>query len=578
MSQLLPIAPAKITWRIIAGSIMKTPWHIAAIFLIFAASSLLELVIPWQIGHLIDQALQGTLTGFPWETLTIMGAAVLASGAVNRLWVYQSQVVGTRVNKDLGIQMIESSLNLDTQTVEDAGSGDLVARITDDLDSVRQIITDGIPEFIAVCINILVIIGAVFILSPALGLMSIPMLLIEVALFSFFLPRIAVGIKKRTTASSALTTTITENVHGMNTAKELSILPAREQVFEEKTRDYFLISDKLIQLRALFWALDSFAAYTPVLLSIIWGAYCVNHGWTTWGNVATASVLVFNMRVNADIFSYWLDRIREMTITMGRIAGVINLAEQQSTRRHQATQNQTNTEQTNTPDAITLHNVNFSYTPNNPIISNINLKLQQGQTLALVGRSGSGKTTLARLIAGSLTATEGNISVMGQPVGNGQYPTIPGTDGRPPLLICTQEAHLFIGTIADNLTAIAPNATNTQMLTALHTVGAHWIDQLPESIHTKIDTENHALTRDQIQQLALARIALANPHVVILDESTTQLELADARTSLAGIMAKRAVIIISHDARIASLADHAILLHNGTITAEGTPTEIFAQT
>lgn len=137
-----------------------------------------------------------------------MGAAVLASGAVDRLWVYQSQVVGTRVNKDLGIQMIESSLNLDTQTVEDAGSGDLFARITDDLDSVRQIITDGIPEFIA--------------------------------------------------------------------------------------------------------------AYTPVLLSITWGAYCVNHGWTTWGNVATASLLVFNMRVNADIFSYWLDRIREMTITMGK--------------------------------------------------------------------------------------------------------------------------------------------------------------------------------------------------------------------------------------------------------------------
>ena len=151
-------------------------------------------------------------------------------------------------------------------------------------------------------------------------------------------------------------------------------------------------------------------------------------------------------------------------------------------------------------------------------------------------------------------------------------------DGRPRLLVCTQEAHIFFGTVADNFTAVAPEATEQQIGHTLDAVGARWWRTLPMGLNTQISGGDFELTRDQVQQLALARIVLANPHAVILDESTTQLELVDATESLRAVLADRAVLIISHDARIASLADRAVLLEDGKITAEGTPTEIFELT
>ncbi len=163
----------------------------------------------------------------------------------------------------------------------------------------------------------------------------------------------------------------------------------------------------------------------------------------------------------------------------------------------------------------------------------------------------------------------------GRPVGGGYYPTWLDDEGRPALLVCTQEAHLFVGSLAENLTVAAPQASDQQMLAALEAVGAHWTADLEEGLETQLGASGPELSRDQIQQLALARILLANPRAVILDESTTQLELADASTALGALMKGRAVIIISHDARIASLADRAILLEEGQIVAQGSPAQIF---
>ena len=217
----------------------------------------------------------------------------------------------------------------------------------------------------------------------------------------------------------------------------------------------------------------------------------------------------------------------------------------------------------------------FGYAPEQPIMHNINLTINPHESVALIGRSGSGKTTLARLISGSLTPDTGTINIMGQPIGHGIFPTQLATDGRPKLLICTQEAYQFIGTITDNMTVAKPNASEDEITQALHEVNATWINHLPQGIHTIIGKDQHELTRDQIQQLALARIVLANPHAVVLDESITQLELTDATTSLKPIFHNKAVIVISHDARIASLATRSIHLEDGKIIAEtgttGTP-------
>lgn len=320
-------------------------------------------------------------------------------------------------------------------------------------------------------------------------------------------------------------------------------------------------------------------------------------GWASWGAVATASIMVFSLRVMADILGHHTNNIRLMLVNMGRVFGVVNLAKAQREKRT-AERNAAREKLRSNPNeapvdthlieraeaaghfshAIECRGVSYGYSSQALVLENINVTISRGECLALVGRSGSGKTTLARLIGGSLTALEGTIRVLGKPVGNGDFPTDAHVDGRPRLLVCTQEAHIFFGTVADNFTAVAPEATEQQIGHTLDAVGARWWRTLPRGLNTQISGGDFELTRDQVQQLALARIVLANPHAVILDESTTQLELVDATESLRAVLADRAVLIISHDARIASLADRAVLLEDGKITAEGTPTEIFELT
>lgn len=571
MPKLLPIAPAGITWRMLFASMMETPWQVALITALFITNALLALVTPWQIGKIIDAAIAGELHNFPWNRLLLIALATIISAIVTRAWIFQAQVLGTRINQDLGIDLIASSLDLDAQTIEDAGGGDLVSRITDDLDSIRRVVTEGIPELAAITINIITIAASIFFLSPTLGLMTLPMFICQAIALTYFLPRIAKYVTIRTQKSSNLTTTATENIRGAATINELGITTYRKQTLDTAIQQHFIVQDGLVRLRSWFWAIDSLIAYTPLILAITWGTYTVHQGWTTWVMISTAAILVFNMRTNADIFSFWLNTVRELTVTMGRISGVINLANQHRARReaqkiemaqHTTSFAAVNT-QTNT--AVRIKNMSFGYHADTPVMQDIDLEIPAGESIALIGRSGSGKTTLARLIAGSLTATTGSIHVMGQRVGLGDFPTEPAWDGRPKLLICTQEAHLFIGTIAENMTVAAPSVTSADIEKALDAVGATWWRDLPAGIETVVGLGNYELTRDHIQQLALARILVANPHVVILDESTTQLELADATESMRAIMAGRTVIIISHDSRIANLADRHIFLADGHI-------------
>ncbi|MDO4820674.1 MAG: ABC transporter ATP-binding protein [Rothia sp. (in: high G+C Gram-positive bacteria)] len=579
MANLLPITDGKTTWRLLAKSILKTPWQLALLVLLFVASSVATLITPIMVGQLIDRATTGQLTGYPWAELVVIGAAVVAGALLARAWTFQGQKMGVRLNRDLGIDLVGASLYLDAQTVEDAGSGDLVARLTDDVDSVRQVLATGLPEFAHISIYMVITAATIFTVNPAIGLVTVPMFIVMTMMLRIFLPRIAQLTREKTEAISDLTVVATENIRGAATVSELGIGQARARVQEERIWRSFEISDRMVVVRSVFWAVDAFNSFLPLVLSMVWGAYCVEQGWATWGDVATASIMLFTMRVNSDIFTFWLDRLREMTVTMGRVFGVIDLSHQQQARRaagQKAAPVDRPVRGASAP-VIDLVGVTYGYDPDAPVIKGVDLQLAAGESLALVGRSGSGKTTLARLIAGSLTADSGTVQVEDHLVGNGLYPTQPDASGRPALLICTQEAHVFVGTLAENMRVAAPDASDGQVLAALRSVGATWVDDLPEGLESQVGGGSTELTRDQIQQLGLARIVVANPHAVILDESTTQLELADARQSLAAVMQGRAVIIISHDARIASLADRAVLLEDGELVAEGKPEHIFAR-
>lgn len=583
MAKQLPIeTPAYVARRM---------WHYLAAhkgralytFVIYMVSTLMGAVVPLQIGATVDDVVAGKFASYPWQPILIILAAFIVQAVTLMVSSYSAARLGALVTRDTNQDTLDGTLDLDARTVEEAGSGDLLTRVTDDLSSAASSVSTDLLGAIYVVLYFIISTISLAVVSPAMGLIMLPMIAGLALIMSKMLPLMAARNQTAQECVSDLNSVLTENIRGTSTIRELGVYDAREEVFSAENKErLFGAQLGMVRIRQMYFTVDAINAWMPTILCMLWGAACVAIGWASWGAVATASVMVFSLRTLADMLNHHVSNLRIMLVNMGRVFGVVSLAKKQREERAQHRAEAfaaVSDEAVKDPQyAIECTDVSYGYSPDALVLEGINLKIRRGEALALVGRSGSGKTTLARLIGGSLTALEGTITVMGRPVGHGDFPTDAAADGRPRLLVCTQEAHVFFGTLADNFTVVVPDATVEQMGEALDAVGARWWRDLPQGMDTVVSGADSPLTRDQIQQLALARIVLADPHAVILDESTTQLELADATESLHAVLANRAVLIISHDARIASLADRAVLLHEGRIIAEGSPAEIFALT
>lgn len=582
----------KATWLRIAKYAMRTPWRLAYTLTLFFSASLMSVFVPIVIGRVIDDAVSGKLTEFPLLLLTMIFAVVLLRAVLLMMARYQEEFVGTAIHQQMGLDAVDAALQLNAQTIEDSGSGDLVNRVTNDLDAVHQNVTNYLPSLIYISIYLAVQLVTIVVISPVLGVVTLPLVIGMWLVLWQMLPRIAKRTEIAATETSTLVTRVTENVRGLSTARELGIVEQREELLNRQSEAVYQAASRTIRLRVVMNASVSILSYLPLLFAILLGAYAVSQGWTSWGVISTIALMIFSMYWMITEFGYSLDKLREAAVVIGRVLGIIGLAEEQIAARERVLAKQAAGVAGDTggaggaggaaaaggsDTAVAVADLDYGYTSSHPVINDLSLTLKRGESLALVGRSGSGKTTLARLIAGSLSADRGSVSVLGGEVGHGRFPTDPHSDGRPKLLICTQEAHQFVGTLADNLTVVKPNASESEMLNALTAVGANWVSELPQGLNTLLGSDGYELTRDQVQQMALARIILADPHTVILDESTTQLELAPAAESVQAVMQGRAVIIISHDARIAGLADRAVLLDEGKIISQGTPAEVFGR-
>lgn len=596
MSKLPTESPGTVA-RIMGRYIIKHKTRALLTLCLYLLTSIMGAVVPLQIGAVVDDTAAGKYAEYPWQPLVIILVATVVNAIATCIAMYSAARLGALVTRQASIDTIDATLDLDARTVEESGSGDLLTRVTDDMSSASTAVSSDLLEIIFVVLYFVVSAASLATVSLTVSLIFAPMLIGLALLMRYYLPRIAKKTQKVQEATSMLNSALTENVRGASTVRELGVQVSRNQVFAADNNRRFEASIDVARIFRNFFLLNALNAWLPTVLCLLWGTFSVMQGWASWGVVATASIMMFQLKIMADILNESTRNIRTMLVNMGRVFGVVNLAKIQREERAEARDAAREVLRTNPNEppvdtqliqaaessgqfahAIECRGVSYGYSLDAIVLHDMNLTISRGECLALVGRSGSGKTTLARLIGGSLTALDGTIRVMGKPVGHGDFPTDRHVDGRPRLLVCTQEAHIFFGTVADNFTAVVPQTTETQIGDALDSVGARWWRELPQGLTTQVGGGECSLSRDQVQQLALARIVLANPHAVILDESTTQLELVDATKSLQAVLANRAVLIISHDARIASLADRAVLLDEGRITAEGTPTEIFALT
>lgn len=224
---------------------------------------------------------------------------------------------------------------------------------------------------------------------------------------------------------------------------------------------------------------------------------------------------------------------------------------------------------------IRARRLRYAYRPGQDVLHGIDLDLVPGERLAVVGPSGAGKSTLGRLLAGihapnAGTATVGEVALV----------ELPLDELRGQVALVTQEHHVFVGTVADNLRLARPDADGTALESALAAVDAlDWARKLPEGLRTEVGSGGHPLTPAQAQQLALARLVLADPHTLVLDEATSLLDPRAARNlerSLSAVLDGRTVVAVAHRLHTAHDADRVAVVEDGRITEIGSHTELVA--
>jgi ATP-binding cassette subfamily C protein len=299
----------------------------------------------------------------------------------------------------------------------------------------------------------------------------------------------------------------------------------------------------------------------PVAAVLLVGGFFLTRGVLTLGAVVAAALYLQQAIEPLDRLLQWAEQAQRGFASFARVLGVGQVPpEPRGVATAPAGQR------------LVVRDARFAYTDGHDVLHGIDLEVNPGERLAIVGPSGAGKSTLARLLAGIDAPREGVVSIGGCPVTD-----LDPAERRRRIALVTQEHHVFLGSLRDNLAFAAPGATDEQMRSALVAVGADWYGELPDGLDTELGDGARELAAADAQQLALARLVLADPHTLILDEATAALDPTTARRTeraLAAVLTGRTVIAIAHRLNTAHDADRVAVLEDGRITELGSHDEL----
>ena len=563
-ARTLPIADMATVRRHAHGLLREHRRTMITVIGLHALAALAALVAPRLVGELVDGVTHGT-TRAEIDTLVIwLAASVLLQTVL--MWAARraSFIMGETVFAQLREQFIARVTALPLSTVERAGTGDLVARTTNDVEALSHVVRFGIPSlFVAVVTTVLTVVAAVL-AGPLVALpimIGVPIMWLSTRWYLRLAP--AGYLRERATYAVA-NGVITETVDGARTVDALGLRSRRRQRIDEAITSCFDAEIYTLRLRMIWFPQIEFAYLLPVAATLLWGGFLVTGGHTTIGTVTAVVLYVQQLAGPLDELLSWLDEIQVGATSLARVIGIDDVPPDRSATGE-------------SPDGrdIGVDDVRYSYRAGRDVLKGVSLDLQPGERLAIVGPSGAGKSTLGRLLAGIDGPSSGRVEVGGVRLVDLELEQLRGE-----VALVTQEHHVFVGTVSDNLLLARPAATPDELWSALRAVDADgWASGLQDGLATMVGSGSHALNEAQSQQLALARLVLADPHTLVLDEATSLLDPRAARhleRSLAAVVKGRTVVAIAHRLHTAHDADRVAVVEDGNITEIGTHDELVA--
>ena len=565
MRQILPVADSADVRRHARRLARRHPHALLFALGLHAVAAITGLAAPRLIGELVEDVQRGTTAAKVNQVIAVIAVFIVAQSLLTRWARYRSFALGEQVLAELREDFVDDALALPIGTVERAGTGDLLSRTSRDVDALSRTVRFAVPETIVAFVTVLFTVVAtmlvgVWVLVPLLAM--VPVLAISTR---WYLRRAKDGYLRENAAYAQMTSSLAETVEGARTVEALRRYDERVRRTDRDILGSFMAERYTLSLRTVWFPVVEVGYLVPVVGTLLFGGWLHINNHVTLGAV-TAAVLYVNQLIDpVDRLISWMDELQVGGAALARLLGITDVPD-----------DRTPSGQVPSGELVEARDVRFSYVDGRDVLHGVNLTVQPGERIAMVGPSGAGKSTLGRLVAGIHPPRTGSVSVGG--VGMTELPL---DDLRKQVALVTQEHHVFVGTLRDNLAMASPDASDADLLAALDAVDAReWAEALPDGLDTRVGSGQLALTPAQAQQLALARLVLADPHTLVLDEATSLIDPRAARhmeRSLAAVLEGRTVIAIAHRLYTAHDADRVAVVEDGRITELGSHDELVAR-
>jgi ATP-binding cassette subfamily C protein len=552
----LPVADRAAVRRAARGLIARDRQALVIVLALHGIAAVTGLAAPWLLGRIVDEVAAGARAATVDRLAVAIGACVLAQGLLTRYAYYAGHRLGERALASLREEFVSRTLDLPVSAVERAGSGDLATRSSVDVSTVGTMVRDVVPVFVIASAHLSLLFGAVFLLDPLLGLVALTGLPSIYVVSRWYVRRAAPAYLAEGAATADLTDALTTTAEGARTVEALRLTSSRIEHGTERIGRVWATRRRTLALRSVFFPVVEASYAVPIAAILAVGGFFLTRGTVTLGEVVAAALYLQQAVDPLDRLLQWVEQAQRGIASFARVLGVGQVPPEPRGRESAPRGQQ-----------IVVRGARFSYVDGRDVLHGIDLDVRPGERLAIVGPSGAGKSTLARLLAGVDVPRDGVVSLGGCPVTD-----LDPAERRRRIALVTQEHHVFIGSLRDNLAFAAPDASDDQMRSALAAVGADWYADLPDGLETKLGGGARELGGADAQQLALARLVLADPHTLILDEATAALDPTTARRTeraLAAVLTGRTVIAIAHRLNTAYDADRVAVMEDGRITELG---------
>ncbi|MFD5066328.1 ABC transporter ATP-binding protein [Streptomyces sp. NPDC058369] len=560
----LPVAGAT-TVRAYVVELMRRhrkPFIVVTLLNVLAVTA--SVVGPYLLGGIVEDLSDGAGDLHLERTAAVFALALVVQTVATRMMRLRSAMLGEEMLADLREDFLVRSVRLPPGVLERAGTGDLLSRITTDIDRLANAMRDAVPQLTIGVVWVGLLVAALTVTAPPLALavvVALPVLLIGCR---WYFRRGPAAYRSEAAGYAAVAAALAETVDAGRTVEAHRLGARRVALSDLRVKQWTSWERYTLFLRTVLFPVISFTYATILGAVLLLGGWFVIEGWMTVGQVTTGALLAQMMVDPIGLILRWYDELQVAQVSLARLVGVREIEPDAG-------------DAAVVPDGRDMRadEVRFGYVDGVDVLHRVSLDIAPGTRLALVGPSGAGKSTLGRLLAGIYAPRTGEVTL-----GGARLSRMATERVRSQVALVNQEHHVFVGSLRDNLLLARTDAGDAELWASLAAVDADgWAKALEDGLDSEVGSGGLVITPAQAQQIALARLVLADPHTLVLDEATSLLDPRAARDlerSLARVLDGRTVVAIAHRLHTAHDADVIAVVEQGRISELGSHDELVA--